>query len=225
MKKNNIAIVGANGKMGSLLCESLKDKYEVMKVTENNSLKDFKNIGLVVDFACASSSVESARFCAEKKIPLLIASTGQDDEQLKIIEKCAKDTPIMVSSNLSIGICLVKKLIDSIINKFSYDITIYEKHHKTKIDKPSGTAKLLKKYICDKCNNKEMRVDILSERGGKEVGTHSINFYLDDELISINHVAYSRTLFVKGAEIAIEFIKKQTEKRLYNFDEVVCFDN
>lgn len=219
--RENLAIVGANGKMGSLLCEELKDKFNIIKVTEENRLEDFSDLSFVVDFASSDSSVSSARFCAKNNIPILIASTGQDENQMNQIIECSKRTPIMVSSNLSIGICLIKKMVDSVVNKYDYDITIYEKHHKTKKDKPSGTAKSLKQYICEKIDsNKDSNIEILSERGGKEVGFHSLNFYLEDEMISISHTAYSRQAFIKGAVLAIDFMKKQTEKRIYNFDEV-----
>ena len=214
----NVAIVGANGKMGKLLFENIKDKYNVIKITENNTLSDYKNIDLVVDFACALSSVISASFCAKNKIPILIASTGQSKSDLKKIEKYSLQTPIMVSSNLSIGIFFVKKIIDSIIDLYDYDITIYEKHHREKKDKPSGTAKMLYDYIISK---KEHKIDILSQRGGREIGTHEISFYFDDELISIKHTAFSRMAFIKGAILAIDYLINQKQPKLYYFEDLI----
>jgi len=218
-----IAVVGANGKMGSLVCEKLSTDYQIIKITEENKLSnisssDCKNIRLVIDFANANSSVKSTKFCVNHKIPILIASTGQTQKQIKEILSNSNTIPIMICPNLSLGICLVKKMINSIIKKNNYEINIHEKHHNRKKDKPSGTALLLSNYI-KTLNNKQIK-NITAERGGKEIGTHSISFYFGDELITISHQAFSREAFAEGAVIAINYLLQQKEPKQYFFDDI-----
>ena len=109
MKKLKIAVVGANGKMGKLLCEKLNDKFDVLKITRECKL-DKQNICLVVDFASAESSVESAVWCAKHKVPLIVGSTGQTNFQKDEILKASEKTPILIAGNFSVGILLLKKL-------------------------------------------------------------------------------------------------------------------
>ncbi|MBQ8425394.1 MAG: hypothetical protein IJX17_05180 [Clostridia bacterium] len=222
----NIAVVGANGKMGSLLCEKLKNTYIVTKITKEAPLEKINiskhKIDLVIDFASADSSEKSANYCMQYKIPLIIASTGQTETQLINIKNVSKFIPLIIEPNLSIGINLLKDIQNYLINKIktfeNYDINIHEKHHKEKKDSPSGTAILLKNYI-QKISNKE--IPITSERGGKEVGTHTVNFYFNSELISITHQAFSRDSFIDGTLICIDFLLKQKLPKLYSFSEIL----
>ena len=213
-----IAIVGGDGKMGTLVSTTLNKKYKVEKITLKNKLQDYKKIDFVIDFACAKSSVESAKFCQTKNIPILIASTGQNEKQLKKLYEISKNIPMMICSNLSIGVAQVKKIINSIDFSRSYDISIIEKHHREKKDMPSGTAIMLKKFLNEKTKD---NIEIISERGGKEIGTHTIDFYFDDELISITHKAFSRNCFALGALKATDFMIKQTKPGLYYFDDII----
>lgn len=220
MSRKNIAVVGANGKMGSLLCERLKYNFNVIKITENNNLFDYIGIDLVVDFASASSSVMSSNYCAENNVPLLVASTGQSDSQLKIITENAKIIPTMICPNLSVGVLFLKKIVSFLAGLSDFDVTIYEAHHKLKKDIPSGTALMLKSVIENANKNVNVNVNILSERGGGEVGFHSVNFYLENECISVSHRAFSRQIFASGAERAIEFLLNQKIPNLYTFEQI-----
>lgn len=222
----NIAVVGANGKMGTLLCEKLKSDYSVTKITKYNPLDKINiskiNFDLVIDFASADSSEKSAKFCEKHKIPLIIASTGQTEKQLINIKKVSNFIPLIIEPNLSIGINIIKNMLNNLTYQIksidNYDINIHEKHHKEKKDCPSGTALLLKNYI-QKISNQE--ISVTSERGGKEIGTHTVNFYFNSELISITHQAFSRDAFIDGAIICIDFLLKQKNPKLYSFSEIL----
>ena len=218
MNNKIIAVVGANGKMGSLLTKKLCSDYCIIKITEDNSLYNYKNIDLVVDFANANSSIKSTKYCSQNKIPILIASTGQTKQELEEIKSFSSKIPIMICQNLSLGIGILKQMILPILNQKNIDITILEKHHKEKKDKPSGTAKMLHDFILKKTNT---TAEIISERGGKEVGQHTIDFYFGNELISITHQAYSREIYVDGAILAIKFLLNDLSPRIYNFDEIL----
>ncbi len=218
MQKNIIAVVGAKGKMGSSLCKKLQKNYEIIEIDIDFPLNNAKNADLVVDFAGADSSVLSAKFCSDQNIPLIIGSTGQTEKQTKLINKYSKKTPILVCKNLSVGIFLQKKISELILNIIDPSITIFEKHHAEKKDSPSGTACELKEFIEEKYDGK---VSVLSERGGKEIGTHHIDFYFGDELISVSHSAFSRDAFACGAVLACEYMLKQTVPQKYDFMKIL----
>lgn len=209
-----IAVVGADGKMGKAICQKFEKEFEVFKVTLSNSLEKLtnKNIDLVIDFSVASQSEVSANFCAKNKIPLILGTTGQTKSQLKKIERCGRQTKIVMSSNFSMGICIIKSLLknlkDSLKNQ-KCDITIFEKHHSQKIDSPSGTALLLKNEIEQLFDRKNITLNILSERGGKEIGTHTIDIYFGDELISLSHKAFSRQAFCEGVYFTVKNLLQQ----------------
>lgn len=222
MSKKNIIVVGANGKMGSLLCEKLKNDFNIIKVNNKNkifNLSKIKNIiSLVIDFASAKSSIDTAKFCYDNGLPILIASTGQTKNELEIIKSYSKKIPMMIAPNLSIGIVFVKKMIDIFSSNFNYDISIHEKHHIQKKDSPSGTALMLKDFISKRFNQS---ISVTSERGGKEIGTHTIDFYFNNELISLTHQAFSREAFIDGALIAIDYLMEKENAGLYEFDNIL----
>ena len=96
-------------------------------------------------------------------------------------------------------------------------ICVFEKHHKNKVDEPSGTAIELASVVFE---NFGVNPQVLSERGGKEVGTHNIDFYFGDELISISHKAFSRDAFASGVLKAVEFLIGYYGVGMICFEEV-----
>lgn len=218
MEKFKVAVVGANGKMGREVCKILQKDFDIIKIDIENSLILAKNADLVIDFAGADSSVESCRFCESVSIPIIIGSTGQSENQILQIQKFSEKIPVMLCSNFSVGVFLQKQISNLILNSVDADITIFEKHHAEKKDSPSGTAIELQKNINSKSDK---LVPILSERGGKEIGTHRIDFYFGDELISVSHSAFSRTAFADGVLIAAKFMITKTEPRQYLFEEAI----
>ncbi len=218
MEKNIIAVVGAKGKMGSEICKKLQKTHKIIKIDVENSINNAKTANLVIDFAGAKQSVCTAKFCGENKIALIIGSTGQTNEELKKIEQYTKSIPFMFCKNFSVGIMLLKKMSALILENTDPSITILEKHHIEKKDAPSGTAMDLAEHIKIKSNK---HVTILSERGGKEIGTHKIDFYFDDEVISVSHQAFSREAFVSGVKLSAEFMLKQKEAKKYDFEDVI----
>ena len=173
---------------------------------------------MIIDFASGKSSAEASKFCLESKIPLIIGSTGQSESELKTIEDCAKGVPILVCRNFSIGISILKRCILEVYRQVMPQATILEKHHGEKKDVPSGTAIELKEFIQKLSNGS---VQILSERGGKEIGTHRLDFYFGDELVSFSHQAFSRDAFLKGVELSAEFMLSVSSPKLYSLDDVL----
>ena len=212
-----IAVVGANGKMGSIIVEKLSKKYEVIKIDKNDNINLANYSDLVVDFSTGKNSASTAKFCSHNKIPLIIGATGQTGDELEEIKKHSKFIPIMIESNFSIGIQKIKNVIKALADESLESVTIYEKHHCQKKDKPSGTAISLDNYIKDNCS---VTPQILSQRGGKEIGTHEIFFYYENEVVTISHQAFSRDAFADGVVLATDFMLQKIEPKLYKFCDI-----
>lgn len=216
MKK--ILVVGSNGKMGKLIFQRLSNDYEAVGCDIDDKINDYADCDLVIDFSTAANSIKTAMFCAENKIPLIIGATGHDSDENKKIREYSKKVAILKSSNFSLGILLLKKIIQQFDGCELDKIYIIDKHHKDKIDSPSGTAIDLEKYILKVLNKS---AETFSIRAGSEVGEHSINLYFGDEKITISHQAFSRNAFVDGVEMCVKFMIKNKKKKLFNFDEVL----
>lgn len=187
------------------------------------------DIDVVVDFSDASAVKELVRRCKGNYIPMVICTTGLDQDTLNCIEDAAKVIPVMRSANMSIGVnMLLSKIgnIASVLMPQGFDVEIVESHHNQKLDAPSGTAIALADavadgagyartgksagtscdYVFDRSKKHEKRgrheIGISSVRGGTITGKHEIIFAGEDEVITISHEAYSKAVFAKGAVAA-----------------------
>ncbi len=216
--KEKVAVIGAKGKMGSAVCNILSSEFDVIEIDIKNSIEEAADARVIIDFAGAKSSVKSAEFAKKIGAALIVGSTGQSEKELNKILSVSNSVPVLVCSNFSVGIYLQKKISDLILSYTDAEITILEKHHNEKKDAPSGTALELMKNIKLKTGTE---VPILSERGGKEIGTHKIDFYFGDELISVSHSAFSRAAFSRGVLLATRFMLKQKAAKVITFNEVL----
>lgn len=199
MKK--IAVVGCEGKMGSLILIELQKQYLVCGVNKNNSLNDFEKLDLVVDFASHESSVKSAEYCLRKNIPCVIGSTGQTKEENERLDEISKHIQIIKKANFSKGVDILKMFIENILTLKPEKFEIIEKHHKNKKDSPSGTALEIEKYIKEKFDGE---IKITPIREGEEMGEHTIIVSFGDEKITITHNVYSRNAFVLGVKSVVK---------------------
>lgn len=214
-----IAVVGANGKMGTLLCSALQTDFKIIKINRGDSLDLAKGSVLVIDFASAKSSVESAIFCSRNRIPLIIGSTGQSEREQREIEHYADSVLIIKSGSFSIGIAMLKMLCKELADSVFGKVVLIEKHHSQKKDAPSGTAK----EICEVLSSAGVKdIDVLSVRAGQEIGTHEVNFYFGDEKLCLSHEAFSRQAFVRGVRVSVNYALNNRQKcGIFGFDQIV----
>ena len=177
-----------------------------------------------IDFSSALAVDGILDYCTKKKLPLVLCTTGLSNEQLENVKKYSETIAILRSANMSIGVNLLLKLVaqatKALENK-GFDIEIVEKHHNRKLDAPSGTALALADavneaaessydYIFSRSERREKRptteIGISSVRGGSIVGEHDVIFAGEDEVITLSHSAYSRSIFAKGAVEAAKFL-------------------
>jgi len=210
----NIAIIGSNGRMGQVICSKLCEKYDIIKIDKTVPIEEAKDAEILVDFSTGENSAKTAIWCEKNNKKLIIGATGQSKSDMRKILRASECMPIVTAGNFSVGVARLKKALNEIVKEDIQSVSIIEKHHKNKKDKPSGTALELKKHI-ESSLKKE--VQIHSIRGGNEIGVHEIDLYYENEVIRILHQAFSREAFVRGVELSIEFLKRQDEPGLYQF--------
>lgn len=248
-----IIMHGCNGRMGQMITSLAAEDKDIEIVAGIDISQHIENpypvftklsecdvdADVVVDFASALVVDELIDTCIEKKLPIVLCTTGLNKEQLQKVNDASKQIPILRSANMSLGINVIEdvlKKISGLLNESGFDIEIVEKHHKMKKDAPSGTALALadavneglshkKDYIFDRSNRLEARRDnelgISAVRGGTIVGEHEVIFAGTDELITIKHTAYSRAIFGNGALSAAKFLSN-AKPGMYNMGDVVA---
>ena len=243
---------GCNGKMGQVISNLVKeddgieivagiDKYTGVK----NEYPVFTDIAdcdveadVVIDFSNALAVDGLLSYCGEKKLPVVLCTTGLSEEQLAQVQCVSEKTAVLKSANMSLGINMLLKLLQDaakVLAGAGFDMEIVEKHHNQKVDAPSGTALALADsineamdgqyhYVYDRSQKREKRdekeIGISAVRGGSIVGEHEVIFAGKDEVITFSHTAYSKAIFGKGALEAAVFLAGK-EPGLYTMADVV----
>lgn len=198
--------------MGSSI-KNLVSKAENVSII--NSMMD---CDVVVDFSRPESSMSMVKKCIENKKPIVIGTTGFNDEQLQIIKEASQNIPVLLSYNMSKGIFFLKESIKDFLlkNQHNFECVIHEVHHTEKVDSPSGTAIELEKTINNNDTNKIISsIRIESKRVFGVNGIHEVRFFNNNDSVVFKHEALSRNIFSEGAlTIAKSIIKK--EPNLYS---------
>lgn len=171
-----IAVVGAGGRMGRFLIQSVSEIEGVelgaaferkgsslvgsdagelagvghLGVQVGEDLEAQKdNFDVLVDFTRPEGTLEHIAFCVANNKKMIIGTTGFDDEGKQAIEKASKQIPIVFASNYSVGVNLVFKLLEKAAKVMGdyCDIEVIEAHHRHKVDAPSGTALSMGEHI------------------------------------------------------------------------------
>ena len=196
MKKINISVVGALGRMGKLLVKQItKDKRFNLKSitdihagkyigkfkTEHNNLETFKKTDIIIDFSRPKVSLQILHFAKKLKIKVIIGTTGFTKKQSDLIKNYSKHIAVFKSGNMSLGINLLEH-IAQILSKIipnNYNILIKDNHHIKKIDYPSGTALMLARAVANGKNknlNKIKGKNFLNTKG--KYTKNKINFII-----------------------------------------------
>ena len=243
-----VIISGYSGSMGKVLtkcanedseleivCGASKDDLDVPfktyhKMSELEELAD-----VIIDFSHHSTIEDTLSYAIKTKTPIVIATTGFNDEELTKIKKASNIIPIFHSSNMSLGVNVLVKLVKEAAKSLNgFDIEIIEKHHNKKLDAPSGTAVMIangvkevlpdSEYIYGRHGRSDKRssneIGIHAIRGGTIVGEHTTIFAGHDEIVEIKHTAQSKDIFAKGAIAAAKFLVKQ-EAGYYNMNNML----
>jgi 2-aminoadipate transaminase len=199
-----VAVLGYNGKLGSKITQALNHNHNLMFIEGIG--RDFKleNIDLYSVIIDISRPEATQKLLLEllrrgKNIPLIIGTTGELPTEL--IHRYSQIAPISIVSNFSLGIPQLLNIIGE-MDTDEWDISMIEKHHIHKIDKPSGTALSLQRAI-----GKSLIIE--SVREGDIIGDHILTLERNDEKIILEHHAKNRELFANGALQYCYWIIKQ----------------
>lgn len=232
----DIIIQGIGGRMGSTLVKLISQRndcrivagIDVMEKTEYPypvfaSLPQCTvDADVLIDFSHPAAVLVSLEECALRGLPCVICTTGLTPEIKQEMVKAAEKTAVFFSANMSIGVNLVAELVRKAAAALQgFDIEIVEKHHRNKLDAPSGTALMLADEINAEAGGKyhyqynrqplrqkrpDNEIGISAVRGGSIVGEHDVIFAGQDEVVTISHTAYSRDVFASGAIAAALYV-------------------
>lgn len=187
----------------------------------------------VIDFSHPDLLADVLRYGIKNHAKLVLATTGYLPEQLEAIKEASQLTAIVQSYNMSFGIAVLQQILAQFapLLRENFDIEIIEKHHRKKIDAPSGTAKLLYDAVASEENHpvyeresiKQPRTDqeigMHSVRGGTIFGEHTVLFAGMDEIIELKHEALSKKVFANGSLKAVLMLQEKA-KGLFTLEDL-----
>jgi len=196
MKKINITITGALGRMGKILIKRIS-KNKNLKLfsltdiksgksingikTQKNNIEAFKKTDVIIDFSRPKASLEILNYAKKFNKRVVIGTTGFTEKQNNLVKNCSRKIAIFKSGNMSLGINLLEYIVSILSKKIpnDYQIGISDDHHRKKIDYPSGTAIMLAKAV-SRGKNKNLKLikgkSFLNKKGNLE--KNKINFFI-----------------------------------------------
>jgi len=250
-------VCGVSGRMGSRIVDLIRssDKLSLLGGVEApgsfavgthigdapvvDDLKKLIERGeVVIDFTSPKVTSENLKIALAEKKPLVIGTTGLEDDIRRQVEAAAKTIPVCLSPNMSIGVNVMFKLIAEAARLLGkgYDVEVIEAHHRLKKDAPSGTAMKIAEVLLSALGRtkKDLRthregmigerkpeeIGIQTIRGGDIVGDHTVIFAGAGERLEITHQATNRDNFARGAILAAEWLVGK-KPGLYDMQDVL----
>lgn len=193
----------------------------------------------IIDFSTPQATASAVVLAAEAGCIHVIGSTGFDASQERLIEVAAKATTIVKSANMSRGVTLLTHLLRQATATFGaeFDIEIGDRHHRHKVDAPSGTALLLGQAAASGrgCNLEDQAVYVRHghpgarragtigftvSRGGGWIAEHDVTLVSEDECLTLSHRVLERSVFARGAVTAALWARGQ-KSGLYTMSDVL----
>lgn len=261
-----IAIAGAAGRMGKALIEATHaasfasltaatvrpgssltgaDAGELASVGKLNVLlvNDLAAVidqfDVLIDFSSTSATLANLALCAEHGKPVVIGTTGFNEQEKAEVLAWQSRIPLCLSANYSTGVNLCFKLLDIAARVMAEDadVEVYEAHHRHKVDAPSGTALRMGEVLANALGRDLNKVAVYGRegqtgardrdtigfatvRGGDVVGDHTVMFLSEGERVEITHKASSRQAFARGAVRAAQWLSEQ-QPGLFDMQDVL----
>ena len=261
----NVAIAGISGRMGKTLLEAVMAAADLRlhaaldragsAVLESDAgalvgatlgVKVSADVAaallgadVLIDFTRPEATLHHLQICVEKKVGLIIGTTGFDAAGKAAIEQAAKSIPIVFAPNMSVGVNLALKLLDMAARVLDeeFDVEIVEAHHRHKVDAPSGTALRMGEVVASALGRdlktcavygregvtgeRDARsIGFATVRGGDIVGDHTLLFAGIGERVELTHKASSRATFAQGALRAAKWLQGRAPG-LYDMRDVL----
>jgi len=238
-----IAINGSKGKMGQALIEAINSSSQSdfgAGFDKGDNLIDLiSNFEVLIDFSRPEASLNALAVCKDAGKAMVIGTTGFTDSELELIGQASKEIPIVFAPNMSVGVNLTLKILETSAKVIGPDssIEIIEAHHRYKVDSPSGTALKMGEVIANALGRdlsecavygregieepRDMNtIGFSSIRGGDVVGEHTVAFFMDGERVEITHKASSRMIYANGAVRAANWLSDKPSG-LYSMQDVL----
>lgn len=178
------------------------------------------DVDCIIDFSHHSCTGDLLDFAIQHQLPVVLATTGQTEDELQMIRDASRKVPVFFAANYSLGVALLIDLARKTAQVMSgAEIEIVEMHHNRKLDAPSGTALAIahaiqevrpgSNLVCGRSGYGKRQPDdigIHAVRMGNIVGMHEVIVGTDNQSITLKHEAYSRALFAEGALKAAAFL-------------------
>ena len=180
---------------------------------------------VLLDFSTPAALQASLDRAVSASIPILVGTTGLNDQHQGAIEEAAKSVAVLRAPNTSMGVNLLRALVEEAAERLGpeWDVEVLEMHHRAKVDAPSGTALLLGQAAAkgrgktlpdvarfDRFGEPHAReqgtIGFASLRGGSVAGEHVVIFATEGERLELGHRAESRMIFARGALAAARFL-------------------
>ena len=175
---------------------------------------------VIIDFSHHSMTKELLSFARARKLPLVLATTGQTESERAAILTAAEDIPVFLAANYSLGIAVLTDLVKKTLSLYpDAEVEIVEQHHDRKLDAPSGTALALfgavrevrpeARAVAGRSGQGKRQpedVGIHAIRMGNTVGVHEVMIGTQNETLTLTHQAHSRGVFADGSLKAARFL-------------------
>ena len=233
-----IGLVGY-GRIGQMVRRAVDETagMECAGIVSSKYLKNLSEIkdklDAVIDFSHPSNLEMIREYTEKNPVALILGTTGYEPEQIEVIKTLAEKAPVVYTSNFSLGIAIFQQILKQItpVLRDTFDIEMIEKHHRMKLDAPSGTGKMLlasleedkefeKIYGRAGMGRRGEEIGVHSVRGGNIAGEHTVLFAGDDEILEITHRAGSTRIFANGAVLAAQFAAGR-KPGLYDMNDVL----
>jgi len=239
-----MAVVGGTAPRGSTLvgqdvgAAARLEPLGIPVVEDLSAALETGGAQVVIDFTTPQASVAHAKTCAKRGVGLVIGSTGLSEGDRAEVEACARQVPIVMAPNMSVGVNVVFKVAAELARMLGedFDVEILETHHRMKKDAPSGTALRLAQGIARVLGRDESdftlarqgqmgarparEIGLQTLRGGDVVGEHTVFFFGDGERVELTHRASSRDQFANGAARAAKWLSGRAPG-LYDMGDVL----
>jgi len=194
-------------------------------------------LDVIIDFSLPEGTMAVLPLCLERRIGLVVATTGHSAAQKREIEAAAHHIAVLMAPNMSLAVNVLMKLVrqaaEALRDK-NVDVEILERHHRFKKDSPSGTALQFAKIVQDAMGQQELRhgreglvgerplseIGVHAIRVGDNVGEHTIIFSTLGETLELTHRAHARDCYVRGSLQAAKYLANRPAGR-YTMDDVL----
>jgi len=254
--KTRIAVNGACGRMGQRIVALAQEDSEIDVVAAVDSPRhpnqgrdagELAGIGpigvrvepalaldilpdVAIDFSTPEGTHAIVKTCEERKIPIVVATTGHTEVQRQEIEAAAHSTAVLFSPSMSLVVNLLFKLVNDAavaLKGKGFDVEVVERHHRFKKDSPSGTAMHFARIVQKAMEIPRLvhgregmvgerpvnEIGVHAIRGGDNVGEHTIIFSALGGTLELDHKGYSRDSYARGALLAARFLANRPAGR------------